>query len=155
MSRYAKNTKVDPARSRGEIEKLLTRFGADQFGYMNDTSNNRAHIIFSYDGMRIRVSISLPRQDEFTKTATGLDRSANEQINEYRTECRRRWRSLVLLIKSKLVAVGDEVALFEEEFLPYVLWSNGQTTAEQLAGKIREIASSGAMPNLLGMPEGV
>lgn len=149
MSRYASQTKVDPGRSRAEIEKLLMRFGAGQFGYMTDADNNRAHIMFIYNGLRIRVSVTLPDRGEFSTTRSGREKKETQIELDYAKEVRRRWRSLVLLVKAKLVAVEDLVATFEEEFLPYVLWANGRTTAEQLAGQIQEISMSDAPPNLL------
>jgi hypothetical protein len=153
MARYASNTQVTADRSRQEIERLLMRFGAGQFGYLTDVQNNRAHIMFVYRGLRIRISVSLPKESDFNKTPKGRRKKDNQIKVDYEKEMRRRWRSLTLLVKAKLVAVEDGVATFEEEFLPYILWGNGQTTAEQLSGRIMSIEESGVVPNLLPMPK--
>jgi len=155
MNRYAAKTAVSPERSRNEIERLLARFGASQFGYLTDQAACKAHIIFVYRGLRIRISVGLPNGNdpERAKTATGRERSGNQIQLELDREVRRRWRSLTLLVKAKLVAVIDGVATFEEEFLPYILWGDGRTTAEQLSGKVLEIEKSGKTPKLLPMPD--
>lgn len=137
---YAQNTKVSPERSRNEIERLLLKYGAGQFGYMTDAEKNLAHIIFTFDGLRVRVTVPLPNPDEFRLTKRGRPKKDNIAYADWQKECNRRWRSLTLLVKAKLVAVRDGVATFEEEFLPYLLWGSGQTTAEQLHGRIRELA---------------
>ena len=153
MRRYAENTKVSMNRSREEIERLLIRFGAGQFGYMTDVESGRAHIMFVYRCMRFRISVLLPGQEEFKLTPKGRAKKESQIHIDLEREITRRWRSLTLLVKAKLVAVEDNVATFEEEFLPYLMWGDGRTTAQQLSGKIEEIAMSGKTPKLLPMVE--
>ena len=153
MTRYASGTKVSANRSREEIEKLLLRFGAGQFGYLTDTDAGMAHIMFVYRKMRFRVSVTLPARAEFKLTQSGREKKDTQVVADLEKETRRRWRSLTLLVKAKLVAVQDDVASFEEEFLPYLLWGNGQTTAEHMRPKLAEMAASGVTPKLLPMPQ--
>ena len=157
--RYASRTDVSAERSRNEIEKLLMRFGASQFGYMTDNEMGVAHIVFVFRGLRIKISVTMPNPNDerFVQTPTGLERATASAEKEWQMEVKRRWRSLTLLVKAKLIAVDDGVATFEEEFLPYILWGDNRTTAQKLLPKITEIESSidasGRMPTMLPMPE--
>ena len=103
MSKYASGTKVSANRSREEIEKLLMRFGAGQFGYMTDADAGVAHIVFVYRKMRFRVSVTLPHKEDFALTPSGREKKSNQIESDWEKEVRRRWRSLTLLVKAKLV----------------------------------------------------
>lgn len=134
MNRYASKTVVGEDRSRAEIEKLLMRFGADQFAYATDEGQQAAAIQFRYRGLVVRMTLALPSPDDprITETPRGRRRSPCILRTEYERERRRRWRALALAIKAKLVAVEEGITTFEIEWLPYVLWGDGRTTAEHL-----------------------
>ena len=134
MNRYASKTVVGEDRSRAEIEKMLMRFGADQFAYATDEGQRAAAIQFRYRGLMVRMTLALPSPDDprITETPRGRRRSPGILRTEYERERRRRWRALALAIKAKLVAVEEGITTFEVEWLPYVLWGDGRTTAEHL-----------------------
>ena len=125
---------VGEDRSRAEIEKLLMRFGADQFAYATDEERQAAAIQFRYKGLMVRMALALPSPDDprITETPRGRPRAPGTLRTEYERERRRRWRALALAIKAKLVAVEEGITTFEIEWLPYVLWGDGRTTAEHL-----------------------
>ena len=51
MSRYAAQTEVSESKSRQEIEKTVTRYGADQFGYsITVEDGDRRHTVLTNDG---------------------------------------------------------------------------------------------------------
>lgn len=62
MSRYAENTSVPSDRSRAEIEKTLTRYGATAFAY--GWSGATAQIMFEIrttrGGRRVRFALPMP-----------------------------------------------------------------------------------------------
>ncbi len=58
MAKYAATTSVSPERSRGEIERILTRYGATQFAY--GWGSNNAMIGFQYQNRLIRFVMRLP-----------------------------------------------------------------------------------------------
>lgn len=82
---YASNTSVSPDRSRGEIERLLARFGAGQFGYLTDNDSRSAHIIFTFRGLRVRISVGLPKREEMSRTPRAVSRRT--------TRSRRTWNA--------------------------------------------------------------
>ena len=65
---YAENTSVPVDRSKAEIERILQRYGADQF--ISGWDCNRAMIGFRMNGRQIRFIVELPDKGgkEFTHT---------------------------------------------------------------------------------------
>lgn len=151
MTRYATNTSVSVERSKGEIEKLLQRYGARCFASGWDES--RAVIQFeAANGKRIKFVLPLPPQDNFALTPTGRTRRNPRDIARvWEQNCRARWRALALIIKAKLEAVESGVALFESEFGMYVVLPGGLTVGEMIIPQIDETYRTGVMPPLLGM----
>jgi primosomal protein N' len=52
MTRYASQTTVSPGRSREEIERVLTRYGAS--GFLSGYQGTRAFLAFLVAGRRVR-----------------------------------------------------------------------------------------------------
>jgi len=156
MARYAQGTEVDASRSKAEIEHILERYGADQFKYGWD--GNRAVVGFRADSRMIRMELPLPdrRSDEFRFTETGRPRRSDDAINEaYQQEVRRRWRALALVIKAKLEAVETGIAEFEDEFLAYIVLSDGSSAGDFMRPQIAAAYEHGVMPKMLPLPDGI
>ena len=104
MDHYAKDTSVSVEKSRAEIERILDRYGASQFGYLKDESRGLAQIMFSAHDRQIRFLLKYPNRnsDEFVLTPTGKERSDDLAYKAWEQACRQRWRALALCIKAKL-----------------------------------------------------
>lgn len=142
---YASNTAVSEDRSRLEIEQMLMRYGADEFGYI--TRPTEAMIGFKYKGIRVQMSVPLPSSTDkrFHETPTGRPvRSDNKAIDAWQKEIRRRWRSLCLVIKAMLVGVDDGVLTFEQAFMPYMVLDDGQTVSYHFLPGIQKAMKSGS-----------
>lgn len=137
MSKYAQGTKVPADQSRSEIEKTLTRFGADQFGYGN--KSDAAVIVFRAQNRHVRFMLPLP---------TAKDKQF-PSIESRDKEIRRRWRSLAMCIKAKLESVATGIETFEESFMAHVVLPNGMTLAEHAKPLIDQAYADGKMPPLL------
>lgn len=145
---YAKGTEVTVDRSRAEIEKILTRYGADQFAVGWDTT--RAVIGFEANGRKVRFVLPLPRLDEIpTHDRNYRSVPESQRRNRLDAEARRRWRALCLAIKAKLEVVESGIATFEDEFLAHLVLPDGTTVADQVRPKLAEAYSTGRMPELL------
>jgi len=121
---YAHKTPVEVVRTRTQIEDELRRRGATSFGYNVDDDAAEAVIAFTMRGLQVRMSLPLPSFDDdaFRYTPSGkYQRSPAEQAKTYEAEIRRRWRSLLLIVKAKLVAVDDGITTIEREFLSDVV----------------------------------
>lgn len=142
---YAENTAVDAAKSQADIASLIVKHGATgyQYGYQDD----RAAIMFRSHERLVRFVIPLPKRDDpkFQRTETGRWRTDEGAITKaWEAETKRRWRVLYLTIKAKLVAVEDNVASFEEEFLANIVVPGTNVTVyEQLQERLAEAYRTG------------
>jgi hypothetical protein len=153
MTRYAANTDVSSHRSRDEIERILTRYGADQFMYARQDGENAAAMIrFRKDGIHIKFVLPMPDRDdpEFTQTpAKARARSADAAERAYEQAIKQKWRALSLVIKAKLEAVESGIAIFEEEFVANIVLPNGQTVGQFMLPQIEAAYETADMPPLL------
>lgn len=146
--KYASTTTVPVSRSRDEIEKTLTRYGANAFAFAQ--VEDRAMIEFAAHGRRIRFIIPLPDPDsqQFTRTPTGQPRAESAARNAWEQETRRIWRALVLLVKAKLEAVESGVATFETEFLANTVLPSGRTVSDEISPQVDQAYVDGTVTPL-------
>ena len=151
---YAANTSVPVDRSKTEIEHLLTRYGAEQFGYM--TEGGSAVIGFKMHERMIRMRLPLPTESECARDGAGRRRTAAGAQNAFEQLKRARWRALVLICKAKLESIEAGVATFDEEWLPYtIVPGTGKTVSEEIGKRLTEAYETGRSPTLLlGMDGG-
>ena len=150
MTRYAEGTKVSSANSRAEIERILSRFGADQFMY--GWKERGAVVAFRMRGRNVRFALPMPDRDDpdFTRTPSrGTPRTPEAAEAAYEKAVRQRWRALALVIKAKLVAVEEGVTEFEDEFLAHILLPDGTSAGDFMRPQIALAYESGDMPALL------
>lgn len=149
--RYAENTSVPIERSRDEVERILTRYGADRFAYGWDGASwvvgFRAH------GKFLKFVLPVPdkKAEGIARSPRGRRRSVGIIEQAWDQERRRRWRSLALAIKAKLEMVTSGISTFEVEFLPYIVLPSGQTVGNWLTPQLEEVYKSGKMPKALPM----
>lgn len=133
---YARATSVSEDKSRMEIEKMLLKAGSSRVGCVTDIGAQRALIGFTLKNLNIQMQIPLPSPNarEFTHGGRGgwERRTEAKAAEAFQAECRRRWRSLVLALKAKLVAIDDKITTFEQEFMPYVVTADGATIGEKM-----------------------
>lgn len=153
MSKYAQGTSVDSIRSRIELETMLQSFGAGQIATLTD--KGRAIVQFTAHDRMIRLTLPMPSRDDndIRSSPTGKDRSDGAIQKAFDQEIRRRWRSLVLLVKAKITAINDGIVEFEEEFLPHVVMADGVTLYERTKEPIAIEYASGK-PNQLLLGKG-
>jgi hypothetical protein len=150
VTRYAEGTDVSSERSRGEIERTLTRYGAQQFMYGYDST--RAIVGFQINERQVRFVLPLPDRAarRFTHTPSrNTPRSAAQRDAEYDKAVRQKWRALALVIKAKLEAVESGIVTFDAEFLPHLVLPNGRTVADEVVPQIAAAYQSHEMPPLL------
>ena len=138
-TRYAADTTVSVDRSRGELEKLLTRFGVEGFAYAWE--GGQETIGFVYAGKRVRMSIPLPKRESYRTEES------------WAKERRRRLRVLVLAVKALLVAVDDGLVGFEEAFLSWFVTPSGRTVGDLVVPQLEEASRRGVLPPLM-LPAG-
>lgn len=148
MTKYAARTEVPSSRSRNEIERVLTRYGATSF--MSGWDEGQAVIGFVIHGRQVRFVLPLPdpRDRAFTRSETGRMRSEAVAQKAYEQAVRSAWRSLLLIIKAKLEAVESGIVEFDTEFLANLVLPNGQTVGSQVLPAARQAMESGSLLEL-------
>jgi len=133
---YAEGTVVPVERSRAEIEKLVSKYGATRFA--SGWTEEGAAINFVAHGRLVRFTLPLPdlawiKADlkkkprwRYSFVPDGVMNTARDQ------EIRRRWRCLCLAIKSKLEVVETGIETFEQAFLANIVTSENITVYERI-----------------------
>lgn len=146
---YAERTEVSPEKSRNEIERILSRYGASSFAYGN--TPDRGVVMFEANNRRVRFEVPLPNRED---KAIKLDRqgyllSDRQRAERYEQAVRQRWRALCLTIKAKLEAVDSKIVTFEQEFGMHIVLPNGRTVFQEVQPAIDRAYESGSMPKML------
>lgn len=150
MTRYAAETSVSSDKSRAEIERTLSRYGAKSFMYGWDEA--RAIVGFVANDRQVRFHLPMPDRNDrqFTHTPSkGLRRSPAQAEEAYEQGIRQRWRALSLVIKAKLEAVEAGIVTFDEEFAMHFMLPNGQTVGQWVTPQIDQVYAGNTMPALL------
>jgi hypothetical protein len=133
---YADNTSVPVARSRAEIEGVVTKYGATRFA--SGWEGNRAAINFVARDRLVRFVLPLPSM-ESTKVALKKTKrwqwsTPPETIvgSAMDQETRRRWRCLLLAIKSKFEIVETGIETFEQAFLANIVTEDNMTIYDRI-----------------------
>lgn len=152
MTRYAQGTEVTVEKSRAEIERTLTRYGATEFAY--GWRPGMAMVQFHMEQRAIRFLLPMPDPAEarFTSYKRGYatyERSKDAARSLWEQACRQRWRALALVVKAKLEAVESGISTFEAEFMANILLPDGSTFGEWAVPQIRRVYEQHVMPSML------
>lgn len=152
MARFAENTSVSVEKSRAEIEKLITRYGATSTAFM--TAPGRSVVCFEANARRIMFELKLPdiAEKRFQRDGRNSPRSPQKRMEAWEQACRQSWRALTLVIKAKLEAVEAGITSFEDEFLAHIVMPDGQTVATHIKPRIADAYATGSMQALLPPP---
>src|SRR5947208_12549589 len=114
-------TRVEVHRSRFELERVLSNYGAHEVLFVEADAN--ASIQFAIRGQYVQLALPLPDPDSarFTHTASGRRRTLAAQERAYEQALRAHWRSLVVAVRGKLQSVESGISTFEHEFEPFLV----------------------------------
>lgn len=128
MVSYARGTKVPVDKTRMEIERLVKKYGAK--GFASAWQEQAARVEFLCQNRHVRLTIST------------VNKSAQDE--------RQQWRALLLLVKSKLVAVDAKIVTFEQAFVgDIVMPGTNKTVWETAREPLRLAYASNASVPLL------
>ena len=140
---FAENTRVPVSQSRADIEKLLERGKAKQYGTAVDYDLMIARVQFKLQDRIVRFTIALPDRKKF-----------GAGVKFERAE-RQRWRALLLVIKAKLESVENQIEGFEEAFMSQIVMPDDKTVGQHVRPQIEAAYKTGKMPlGLNPAPEG-
>lgn len=144
--RYASQTTVPVGKSRGEIEEILRRHGATEFA----SGWSETHDTLQFKIKDVTVRFVLPRpawQDKrFTRDRFNRLRPAAIQQRLRDQADRQRWRGLYLVIRAKIEAVEAGIAIFEQEFLAFIVGPNGLTVGDIMIPRLQAGTMWPALP---------
>lgn len=150
---YAQGTTVPVEKTQGEIVSLLKLHGCSKHGLFD--LDGEAALAFEMDKItyQMRIKMLSPEDKQFAQGRSGHTLSSTDKQKKVDAEVRRRWRSLLLVIKAKMVAVSDKVSTFEQEFLAYAVMSDGRTVGDRVIPELHRAAIEGrgsalALPGL-------
>lgn len=147
MGKFAENTKVPVIKSRGEIERLLSRHKCSQFMTGVDYERRIARVQFKAHDRNIRFEIALPdpAARAYTRDRNGWMLSPSGVQKKLEQAERQIWRALLLVIKAKLEAVENHIATFEDEFLAHIVLPDSRTVADYIRPAIAQMYETGRM----------
>ena len=152
---YARGTDVTPQRSREELSRLLEKYGATGFGYIDH--KEAAAVSFVLGGRTYRFLLRLPALADFKSMPPAKnrvfqpDRTPAQQKAAHDQAVRERWRALIAVIKGKLIAVDAGIETFEEALMQYIVVpGTDKTVAEYIEPQIQAAFSGrGSLPPAL------
>lgn len=152
--RYAVDTSVSSETSRGEIERVLSKYGAKSFmyGWGEHDGNEVAVVGFVVEGRQVRFNLEMPDRNarEFWYTPSrATKRNDDAAYREWEQACRQRWRALALTIKALLEAIEVGIFTFEEAFLARIMLPDGSNVGDTVLPRVAEAYELGTMTALL------
>ena len=156
--RYANDTSVSVAKSRGEIEKLLRAWGARQMQWSDDFDGGKAMLRFIWDNdgtqytarFEVDVQTAAEIKEEAVHATTGRFLQAKyDKAMERRGMVEH--RELALLLKAIFVAVERGLITAEQVFLPFLEDQYGFTVSDRVLPGLAKMLKKGGTKNLLTM----
>lgn len=148
--RAYEDTTVSAHQSKAEIRDLLLRYGAEQFGIIEE--HGRARVGFVAQGRLVRLDVRLPdrREPSWTKAGKLLARGSPAALSLHDQEERRLWRAVRAWIYAQLEAVESGIKTFAEVFLADTILPDGSRFADWAEPQVEQEIAAGRMPRLLG-----
>lgn len=155
---FAAGTSVAVEKTRAELDRLLSKHGAQQRIMGTDDVAGVAFAAFTLDRRQIRVRAPLPKREQVAAAAQltrgwyikGDAKQAEWIAKELEQRQRSRWRALLLLTKAKLEAVELGISTIDREFLADIALPDGRNVHQALAADLEKAYLTGTMPPLLG-----
>jgi hypothetical protein len=134
---YASDTEVPVDRTRLEIERMLRLHGANEFAAGWDDTHDKLQFKLGPNVIRFMLPKVDPNADDIKCLPNGRDRKADAVARLIAQRDRSRWRALYLVIKAKLEAVQAGIAIFEQEFLAFIVTADGLTVGDHLVPRLQ------------------
>jgi hypothetical protein len=155
--KYANETQVPIARSRGQIDSLLRQWGVDGIQWTDNFREDRVQLQFVWrhdeNDYLARISVGLPtREDLEDEAIDGRSGEVSESKLDKLMAARgkREHRLLLLFLKGALEAIEAGVISAEQLFLPYLVGADGRTVSEAIEDRLPMILSDSATALLPG-----
>jgi len=152
---FAEDTKVPVSKTRAEIEDLLRKHGVESTGTL--WLKDKGIVAFQHERRVFRFQVELPKLEEFAFHPKRREydepkaRNPEQQRDAWEQACRSKWRSILLIIKARLVAIEAGAETWESAFLFHVVTPNGEQLGPSIVEKLERAYREGGatLPPLL------
>ena len=143
-------TEIDPADTRKEIKRLLTKYHATAFAFSHDDEFGFDALQFKLDKQTYRLTIRHPKltDDEIALDKLGRWIPQNRRPARRDQIIRQRWRQLKFYVHAALDAKESGLLTLDEAFFAYLVIPDGRTMREWMQDSVAEIERTGAPPAL-------
>ena len=122
-------------RARGEISKLLQRFGCESVGFMDEFAEQRLLLAFRYRGHLVQLRASARGwADLYLRENPWNNR---KRCSQAEWEARALAQGMIAVnsilrdwVRGQITAVETGITEFRHVFLPYMVTASGETVAE-------------------------
>lgn len=133
------------SKAYAEIEKLLRKYGVENFGVMNDWKRGLVIVAFSHRDRQVNIEASWRGYADMWKRAHQFrGRSANARIEWEATATKRGEMAVPSIlrdwIKGQVTAIECGLIPFEQAFMPHMLLPDGRPVLSHVR-------------NMLGLPK--
>jgi hypothetical protein len=144
-------------RAREEIKKILTRFGCESIGFMDDMKEHEVLLAFTHRGRQVQMRASAKGWAQMWLKENPWTKYHRRTRHEYEQEALKRGHVAVNSvlrdwIKGQVTAIEIGVLSFEAVFMPHMLTATGQTVLERI--KETNLLPAPEAPKIVQLPTG-
>lgn len=125
-------TKIDAAKTVGEIQKILMASGCRKIMIENDAEQNVTSISFSTIVHNVPIVFSLPCNWEGVLGVMTADKTIGKGFKNKGQAIRVTWRIIKDWVAAQLALIQAGQAKVEEVYLPYAISKNGKSIRENI-----------------------
>lgn len=118
-----------------EAERILRKFGCDNFGVMNDWGRGAVICAFTHQGRRVNIEASWRGYAEMWKRAHPLKGTSQKSRDQWDETAKQKGEKAVPSIlrdwiKGQITAIECGVMPFDQAFLPHLILADGRRAVD-------------------------
>jgi hypothetical protein len=124
-------------KARKEIRKILSRFGCESIGFMDDNTRHEVLLAFTHRGRQIQLNVSAKgwaamwlKENPWTyrhrTQRVDYEQAALQQGRVAVNSILRDW------VKAQITIIESGIVSFEAVFMPFMLTNDGRTLIERI-----------------------
>ena len=122
-------------RAREEIRKILTRFGCESIGFMDDNVKHEVLLAFTHRGGQVQMSVSAKGWAAMWLKEKPWTSYGRRTRHEYEQDALRQGHIAVNSIlrdwvKAQVTIIESGIVSFEAVFMPFMLTNDGRTVLD-------------------------
>jgi hypothetical protein len=124
-------------RAREEVKKILTRFGCESIGFMDDMKEHEVLLAFTHRGRQVHLRASAKGWAQMWLKENPWTYRHRTKEADYKQAALKQGHvavnsSLRDWIKGQVTAVETGILSFEAVFMPHMLTADGRTVLERI-----------------------